>query len=80
MSQLIKTWKELSKVPDSEKYTLDIEEYCGWVRNKETGDTETYLSTHTFYGKTHEYSTQLLQGYGFDVEIANWDYKEVKNV
>lgn len=33
----------------------------------------TYLSTHTFYGSNYEYSTKLLQKYGFDIEIDNWD-------
>ncbi len=32
-----------------------------------------YLSTHTFYGNNYEYSTKLLQKYGFDIEIDNWD-------
>ena len=32
-----------------------------------------YLSTHTFYGSHHEYSTKVLQEHGFDVEIDNWD-------
>ena len=35
-----------------------------------------YLSTHTFYGKNHEYSTMILQEHGFDIEIDNWD-KEI---
>ena len=33
----------------------------------------TYLSTHTFYGGTHEFSTELLQKCGFNVVLANWD-------
>lgn len=32
-----------------------------------------YLSTHTFYGKNYKQSTELLQKYGFDIEIDNWD-------
>lgn len=32
-----------------------------------------YLSTHTFYGSNYKYSTKLLQKYGFNVEIDNWD-------
>lgn len=35
-----------------------------------------YLSTHTFYGKNYKHSTELLQKYGFDIEIDNWD-KEI---
>lgn len=37
-----------------------------------------YLSTHTFYGKHYKYSSELLQSFGFDVEIDNWDKKVVK--
>lgn len=36
-------------------------------------DKHVYLSTHTFYGKQYKYSTELLQKFGFDVEIDNWD-------
>lgn len=42
-------------------------------------DNHIYLSTHTFYGSQYKYSTELLQKYGFDVEIDNWDKKEVIN-
>ena len=43
-----------------------------------TGDyfNHIYLSTHTFYGNHYKYSTELLQKYGFDIEIDNWD-KEI---
>lgn len=34
-----------------------------------------YLSTHTFYGKTG--TPHILQEYGWDVELDNWD-KDVK--
>lgn len=43
---------------------MTIKEYC---------EKHIYLSTHTFYGK---HSTELLQKYGFDIEIDNWD-KEI---
>lgn len=36
-----------------------------------------YLSTHTFYGKNHEYSTMILQEHGFDIEIDNWDKEKI---
>ena len=35
-----------------------------------------YLSTHTFYGSNYKKSTEILQKYGFDVEIDNWDKVE----
>jgi len=67
----------------------EISPHSAWIRPiKVTEETEKnywdhnkYLSTHTFYGKnkdgtgrdTHKYSTELLQKFGFDVEIDNWD-------
>lgn len=84
MSKYIKTWKELSQISSTDnKYKIVLEEdgYCGWiVPVKETEETKTdyfkhhvYLSTHTFYGPTsYKESTNLLQKYGFDVELANW--------
>lgn len=82
MARLIKSWEELVGL-ESEKYRLaiDILNWSGWIVPKvETKETEenyfdhhVYLSTHTFYGKTYEWSTKTLQKYGFDVEIDNWD-------
>lgn len=82
MSKLIRDWNDLVGL-ESEKYKLEIDLKfgSGWIVPKEeTEETENdyhkhhkYLSTHTFYGKTYEYSTKLLQEFGFDVEIDNWD-------
>ena len=70
----IASWKELATVEESKTHKLEIEDYCGWIRQKNNDDDiGTYLSTHTFYGKTHEYSTKLLQKPGFNVVLANWD-------
>ena len=68
----IKNWKELSKVADSKTHALEIEDCCGWLICKETGE-RSYLSTHFFYGKEYQKSTRRLQSCGFDVEIGNWD-------
>lgn len=84
MSKLIKNWKELAQIPPNDKYKIEIDEKygcCGWiVPVTETKETEEnyfehhkYLSTHTFYGKTYKHSTKVLQKFGFDVEIDNWD-------
>lgn len=72
---LIGNWAELEEVPDSETYRLDISigDGNGWIVSKKTGEHEEYLSTHTFYGNDYEYSTKLLQKYGFDVQLKNWD-------
>lgn len=49
---------------------------CSNMTAREYCKNHIYLSTHTFYGKTHEYSTMILQEHGFDIEIDNWD-KEI---
>lgn len=78
MTTLIKSWAELSSVPESKTHKLDIGEHNGWIITKNPksdkfSDRKKYLSTHTFYGSSFRYSTKLLQSCGFDVEIANWD-------
>jgi hypothetical protein len=72
--KLIKNWEDLAKVPCSDTHRLDImpDDGNGWIRD-ETGDPIEYLSTHTFYSNNHEYSTRLLQTYGFNVILDNWD-------
>lgn len=85
--RLIKSWKELDGL-ESEHYKVEVNlENCnGYIFPKvETEETERnyfdhhiYLSTHTFYGSGYKYSTELLQKFGFDVEIDNWD-KELIN-
>ena len=69
---------------ESEKYKIRLDSKyrsSGWIEPKvETEETEEnwfdhheYLSTHTFYGTQYKYSTEVLQKFGFDVEIDNWD-------
>jgi hypothetical protein len=78
--KLIKTWAELKECT-SETHVLEIsaEGGNGWIRPKnpvppkEYHEHNHYLSTHTFYGGMHEYSTKLLQSCGFNVVLANWD-------
>jgi cystathionine beta-lyase/cystathionine gamma-synthase len=74
MPKLIKTWDELKECK-SDTHILEIEHCCGWIHPIVPAPVKDhhYLSTHTFYGGTHEYSTKILQSCGFDVEIANWD-------
>ena len=86
MPKLIKNWKELSKIPSNDKYKIELDEdrCCGWIIPiKETEETTKdyykhhyYLSTHTFYGSQYKQSTKILQKFGFDVEIDNWDKEE----
>lgn len=84
MPKLIKSWEELDGL-ENESYRIRVEDNCsGWIEPKvETEETEkdfwehhAYLSTHTFYGSDYKHSTKVLQKFGFDVEIDNWD-KEV---
>lgn len=74
---LIRDWKELATLGDSATHTLEIEvENCnGWIKAKDAREDTmgTYLSTHTFYGSKHAYSTRILQDAGFNVQLANWD-------
>lgn len=88
MSRLIKSWKELNGI-ESENYKIEVEleNHCGWIVPKEeTEETEenyfdhhVYLSTHTFYGTQYKESTEILQKFGFDVEIDNWDKERCCN-
>ena len=73
--RLINNWKELAEVPESNTHRLEIGDHTGWLISKDAkqSDWGTYLSTHTFYGSRHEYSTELLQNCGFDVQLANGD-------
>ena len=73
--KFIKGWEDLVGL-ETEHFRLDInvEEGSGWIRPKdETDERHEYLSTHTFYGHNYEASTRLLQKYGFNVELDNWD-------
>jgi hypothetical protein len=76
--KLIKGWEEL-KEEKSETHVLeiDLESGNGWIHPKNADENSWegrhYLSTHTFYGKTHEHSTKVLQACGFNVILDNWD-------
>lgn len=84
MAKLIRNWNELAQVPPTDKAKIVIDEdMCnGHIQplddNEEIkfGENWEYLSTHTFYGKHYNASTALLQKYGFDIEIDNWDKEE----
>ena len=79
--KVIKNWKELSEVPPNDKYKIEVDlEFCnGWIRPiKETKETQDnyfehhkYLSTHTFYSEEYEWSSKLLQSFGFNIELDN---------
>ena len=80
MAKLIKNWEELAQVPPSDTHYLDISTHGGngmivtkKPKSNKHSDKYEYLSTHTFYGKHFQYSTELLQTCGFDDEIDNWD-------
>lgn len=71
---LISNWDELNKL-ESDNYIIVVESNgcCGWVYRKSDNYPEVYLSTHTFYDKTYNYTTMLLKMFGFDVQLKNWD-------
>ena len=76
----IKGWDELMAIKqESETHILEIDrEWCnGWLKPKDKDlkgfEGRHYLSTHTFYGGTHEWSTKILQECGFNVVLDNWD-------
>lgn len=89
MKKLIKNWEELSKVPPNSKYKIEIAfNMCnGWIvpieeteeTNKDYFNNHVYLSTHTFYGSNYKRSTELLNKFGFNVEIDNWDKERIKH-
>ena len=60
-------------VPVCDMLSLNDEFICKCENQDNYFDNHVYLSTHTFYGSQYKYSTKLLQKYGFDIEIDNWD-------
>jgi hypothetical protein len=77
MPKIIHNWEELSEC-ESETHILEIKDGCGWIHPKNDLEFKNwnghhYLSTHTFYGKTYEESTKILQSCGFDIIIDDWD-------
>lgn len=71
--KLIRNWEELEGL-ESEGYMIEVENGCrGWILRKSDGEFMEYLSTHMFYGRNYENYAHLLQEYGFEVELENWD-------
>ena len=72
--KLIKTWVELKEcISETHTLEIDVDGGNGWIFDKNDNDSIFYLSTHTFYGSMYKYSTEILQKYGFNVQLANWD-------
>ena len=77
----IKNWEELAKLPANEKYKIVMNgDGCsGHIvpvdDNVELkmGINWIYLTTHTFYGPNYEESTKLINKFGFNVQLDNWD-------
>lgn len=81
LPRMVRHWADLAALPESETHRLEIEvENCnGWIKDKRAPESlGHYLSTHTFYGLNHEYSTRLLRKCGWNVTCANWDMPNVK--
>jgi hypothetical protein len=87
MAKFIKDWNDLVGL-ESENYKLEIDTDMGngrivpKVETEETlrdyGKHHMYLSTHTFYGSSYKDYTEVLQSFGFDVELNNWDKRRAK--
>ena len=82
----IKNWEELAKLPANEKYKIVMNgDGCsGHIvpvdDNVELkmGINWIYLTSHTFYGPNYEESTKLLNKFGFNVQLDNWDKEKVE--
>lgn len=74
MTKVIRGWEELDGL-ESDNYYIEVDRHlgCGHIVPKDETSYSPYLSTHTFYGKTHKGYEQLLRTYGFDVELVPWD-------
>ena len=86
MSQLIRNWEELDKIPkESKTHTLEVNVWGGsaWLKAKnrkpykskysymrQAPHLDHYLSTHTFYKDWNREATKILKVCGFDVEIV----------
>lgn len=63
-------------IPVCDEMNDDEEHICNCsdeIKNEHYFKNHVYLSTHTFYGSNYKRSTEILQKYGFDIEIDNWD-------
>jgi hypothetical protein len=71
--KVIKNWDDLIGMRN-DSYWLDINADigCGWVRKVENNETVAYLSTHTFYEKKCDFSTEYLRSFGFNVTLEPW--------
>jgi len=74
--RLVQDWDDLAQLPESETHRLEIniKGGNGWIKDKwNHAAFGHYLTTHTFYGAEHKYSTLLLRKCGFNVTVANWE-------
>lgn len=70
---IIDSWEELSQCKSNTHYLeIDLKYGCGWIIDKGNEDDKLYLSTHTFYEDRFIESTEILQRYGFNVELKSW--------
>lgn len=92
MSQLIRNWEELDKIPkESKTHILKVDVWGGraWLTAKnpkpykhkyslmrQAHYLDHYLSTHTFYEGHLKWNTKILRVCGFDVELVDWDEEE----
>jgi|LGVF01.2.fsa_nt_gb hypothetical protein len=74
---LITEWKGLVGLENKDYYlNIELNHYSGYIEARKEKDgcrLMYYLSTHTFYKSQFKQSTHMLQKYGFNVILANWD-------
>lgn len=77
----IRTWEEMDGMTSWDgRYRIEVEldNGCGYivptfpVEDKDYWKHYEYLSTHAFYEKTHKMYTEILQRFGFNVELVSW--------
>ncbi len=77
----IRTWEELDGLVSMDgRYKIKVDLAGGNgqivptfpVEDKDYWNHVEYLSTHTFYEKTHQMYTGILQKFGFNVELMSW--------
>ena len=72
-SKVVKDWDDLEGM-ENEHYYIKLGDGNGWINPKDE-DVDIYgyyLSTHTFYEKSHKDYEGTLRKCGFDVKLESW--------
>lgn len=70
--RIARGWGDLADLRNDEYY-INYDGTSATIERVDGGPTlYNYLSTHTFYSKTYEYSTITLLKHGFEILVDNW--------